>query len=144
MLKLEASKILMTPNLHMTLKILLGQLQQVVKILTVWEEWKLTMQGILVQHAPCRTKRFRNNPFSWINSEVKHQMYARDLLKKKATKSNSPTDWLLFRQKRNAVNQLVRKTKKQYYQDEIKKNLGSPKGTWRVLNNIMGNKAKNN
>ena len=39
-------------------------------------------------------------------------MYARDLLKKKATKSNSLADWFLLRQKRNAVNQLVRKTKK--------------------------------
>ena len=108
----------------------------------VWEEWKLTMQGILDKHTPCRTKKVRNKPFSWINSEVKHEMYARDLLKKKATKSNSPADWLLFRQKQNTVIQLVRKTKKHYYQKEIKKNLGSPKGTWRLLSNIMGNKAK--
>ena len=69
-------------------------------------------------------------------------MYARNLLKKKATKSNSPVDWLRFKEKRNAVSQLVKRTKKCYYQNEIKNNLGNPKGTWKVLNNLLGKKAK--
>ena len=94
----------------------------------VWEEWKFTMQTILDQHAPCQTKRVCNKSSPWINPELKHEMFARNLLKKKATKSNSPVDWLHFKEKRNAVNQLVRKTKK-HYQNEIKKNLGNPKVT---------------
>ena len=68
-------------------------------------------------------------------------MYSRDLLKKKAMKSNLPGDWLHFKEKRNAVNQLVRRTKKLYYQDEIKNSAGNPKETWKVLNNLMGKKT---
>ena len=64
------------------------------------------------------------------------------ILKKKATKSNSSADWLLFKEKRNAVNQLAKKTKKSYYQEEIKNNSGNPKGTWNALNSLMGKKTK--
>lgn len=108
----------------------------------VWEKWKFKMQSILDKHAPCRTKRIRNKPSPWINSEVKREMYAKDLLKKKATKSNSPADWLQFKAKRNAVNHLVKKSKKCYYKNELKNNLGNSKGTWKVLNNLIGKKAK--
>ena len=37
---------------------------------------------------------------------------------------------------------MVRKTKKLYYENEIKNNLSNPKGKWRVLNNLMGKKSK--
>lgn len=109
----------------------------------VWEDWKTTMQIILDRHAPCRIKRIRNKPSPWINLEIKREMYARNLLKKKAIKSNSSADWLLFKQKKNTVNQLVRRTKKCYYKDEIKNSSGNPKETWKVLNNLMGRKTKN-
>lgn len=79
----------------------------------------------------------------WVNQQLKQEMYARDILKKKAIKSNSPADWLLFKKKRNVVNQLVKKTKKSYYQEEIKNNSGIPKGTWKALNNLMGKKFRN-
>ena len=69
-------------------------------------------------------------------------MYARDILKKKATKSNSSADWLHFKEKRTAVNQLMKKSKKSYYQDEIKNNSGNPKGTWKALNSLMVKKTK--
>ena len=72
---------------------------------------------------------------------IKCEMYSRDLSKKKAMKSNSPGDWLHFKEKRNAVNQLVKRTKKLYYQDEIKNSAGNPKETWKVLNNLMGKKT---
>ena len=75
----------------------------------VWKEWKLKMLSILDKHAPSRTKRIRNKPSPWINSELKRELYAKDMLKKKFTKSNSPADWLQFKVKRNAVNQLVKK-----------------------------------
>ena len=88
------------------------------------------------------TKRIRNKPSPWINPEVKCKMYTWNLLKKKAIKSNDPAGWLYFRANRNAVNQLIKKTKKSYYQNELKNNLGNPKGTWKVLNNLMGKKAK--
>ena len=91
------------------------------------------MQSNLDRHAPCRTKKVRNKPTPWVTKEIKKEMYA--------IKSNSPYDWLCFKQKRNAVNQLVRRAKKCYYQNEIKKNIGNPKGTWKVLNDIMCKKT---
>ena len=69
-------------------------------------------------------------------------MLTRDVLKKKATKCNSSNDWLVFKQKRNEVNPLVKKTKKLDYENEIKNNLGNSKGTLRILNNLMGEKSK--
>ena len=84
----------------------------------------------------------RNATSPWVNQHLKKEMYARDILKKKATKSNSSADWLHFKEKRTAVNQLMKKSKKSYYQDEIKNNSGNPKGTWKALNSLMGKKTK--
>jgi hypothetical protein len=68
------------------------------------------------------------------------------MLKKRATKSNSPADrshWLQFKVKRNAINQLVKKTPKIcYFKNELKNNSGNSKGTWKVLNDLMARKAK--
>ena len=73
--------------------------------------------------------------------ELKQEMYARDLLKKKASKTNAQTDWQNYKTKKNAVNLLIKKAKKTHYQNEIK-NMGNMKGTWKVLNDIMGRKSK--
>jgi hypothetical protein len=50
----------------------------------VWEEWKLKMLSILDKHAPCRTKIIRIKPSPWINSELKRELYTKDMLKKKS------------------------------------------------------------
>lgn len=104
--------------------------------------WKSILLNIVDKHAPCRMKRIRNKPSPWINPDIKREMYARDLLKKKAIKSNSPFDWLSFKTKKNMVNKLVKKLKKSY-QSEIKNNFGNPKGTWKVLNDLMGRNRNN-
>ena len=108
----------------------------------IWESWKTALWAVLDRHAPCQVKRVCNVPSPWINEHLKKKMYARDFLKKKATKSNSVADWLHFKKKRNAVNQLVKWTKKCYCQKEIENNKGNPIGTWKVLNSLMGNKVK--
>ena len=57
------------------------------------------MQSILNRHAPCRVKRIRNTPSPWMNKQLKHEINTTNYLKKKAGKSNSPSDWLLFKKK---------------------------------------------
>ena len=48
--------------------------------------------------------KVRNRPAPWLNSEIKKEMFNRDLLKKKAIKSASQNDWSTFKKARNAEN----------------------------------------
>ena len=109
----------------------------------LWLTWKTKFQESLDKHAPMRTKKARNKPSPWLTKELKQAMFSRDNIKKKALQSNSPSDWLCYKQERNRVNHLIKKTKKDYYQNEIKKQTGNLKGTWKVLNDVIGKKTKN-
>ena len=65
-----------------------------------WTAWKSKMLTILDKHAPSRTRKVRNRPSPWVTKEIKQEMYVRDLLKKKAIKSNASFDWLCFKNKK--------------------------------------------
>ena len=83
----------------------------------------------------------RNKPAPWLNSEIKKEMFNRDLLKKKAIKSGSQDDWSTFKKARNAVNYSIRCAKSEYYHYKLNENAGDQKATWKVLNDLMGKKS---
>jgi len=80
-----------------------------------WTSWKKSFIQVVDKHAPITRLRTRNKPSPWITPEIKHGMRERDILKKKASKSNNTNDWLLYKAKKNYINKLIRKTKKTYY-----------------------------
>ena len=57
-----------------------------------WASWKNTFVDIIDKHAPRRTFKFRNKSSPWITHELKQQMYWRDQLKRRATKTKNVDD----------------------------------------------------
>ena len=68
-----------------------------------WSKWKCSFLDILNKQAPKRGIKVRNKPAPWLNSEIKKEMFTRDSLKRKATKSGSQNGWSPYKHARNAV-----------------------------------------
>lgn len=88
-------------------------------------------------------KRIRKKPSPWINRDIKREMYARDLLKRKQLSQIHQLIGSLLSQRKIQSTSLLKRLKKSYYQSEIKNNFGDPKGTWKVLNDLIGRKGNN-
>ena len=68
-----------------------------------------------------KTTQFYKNP--WINNQVKKAISKRDRLHKTAIKTKDPSQLMECRKIRNAVNKLIRSTKRRYYSVKVAENL---------------------
>ena len=68
-------------------------------------------------------------------------MHLRDQLKRTAIKTKNPEDWNNYKRQKNLVNKEVKRVKKTFYRNEIERNRGDFKGTWRVRNSLMNRKS---
>ena len=68
-------------------------------------------------------------------------MMTRNSLKRRAIKTGPEKDWNCYRNIRNKVNYAVKCAKSNNYRKKLHDNLGDPKNTWKVLNDLMGKKS---
>ncbi|KXJ26086.1 putative RNA-directed DNA polymerase from transposon BS [Exaiptasia diaphana] len=104
------------------------------------------LNEVLNEHLPEKEKRVKNviQP-AWINSSVLNAIKSRNSLLKKARKSNSPDDWSKYKHAKGLATNLIKKTKRIYFQETIENNKGNPKGIWKALKSLTGKeKAKTN
>ena len=80
---------------------------------------------VIGRHAPLRSKRVRSSKSPWITSHLKQRMHERDILKKKAIRSNDPNDWTIFTKYRNSVNSEIKQSKESYYVNSFRENEGN-------------------
>ena len=73
-----------------------------------WYAWKNIFSTVIDRHAPLRSKRVRSSKSPWITSHLKQRMHERNILKKKAIRSNDPNDWTIFTKYRNSVNSEIK------------------------------------
>ena len=106
-----------------------------------WLQWKCLFLSIVDKHAPLRTMRVRTRSSPWITSELKKRMHDRDILKIKASKSNDPSDWTLFKKQRHLVNSDIRLAKQAYYQNSFKEHIGDSRKTWQTINELTSRKS---
>ena len=66
-----------------------------------------------------------------------HKKRQKNLLKKKACKSKSESDWQVFKSARNSYNKLIKAAIQQHYTTEIHNNQGNSKHIWRAINNLV-------
>ena len=78
-----------------------GNIDKFQNLFDMWAEWKRIFLFCADKHAPLKTKRVLASKSSWINSNLKHEMYNRDVLKMKAIRSKEPSDWVNFKKHRN-------------------------------------------
>ena len=64
------------------------------------------------KHAPLRSRRTRNRKSPWFTNELRHQMFHRDYLKKKAISSSDPENWNQYRKTKNYINNEIKNLNK--------------------------------
>ena len=92
-----------------------------------------------------KVKDSKINSKPWITSGFKKSIRKKNSLYKKFI--NSPTDenHAKFKQYRNKLNSLLRKSKKQYYSNTLEKSKSDIKQTWNILKNLLNsNKGRSN
>jgi hypothetical protein len=70
---------------------------------------------ILSTHAPVKTRRPRNNPLPCMNSELRGAIYRKHVLHTQYTKQRNAKTWGKFRQQRNLVTKLKKKSMNNYF-----------------------------
>ena len=109
---------------------------------SMWCAWKTIFYKVVDKHAPIRTKRVRVAKSPWITSQLKQHMHERDVLKLKASCSNTPADWLNYKKCRNSVNTEIKNAKESYYKKAFHDNAGNSRATWRIANELSARKLK--
>ena len=70
-------------------------------------------------------------------------MHERDILKIKASRSNDPSDWTIFKKCRNSVNNEIKQAKEIYYKNVFHENEGNSRKTWSIINELTARKSNN-
>ena len=85
---------------------------------------------------PVKTVRIKTNTREWFDGEIAEEIHKRYKLYKKFKLTKLHVDQDLYREARNAVQNLIRKKKKAYFEEKIKANTANPKKLWKTLNKL--------
>ena len=87
-------------------------------------------------HAPLRTRRVSSKRSPWVTNELRHLIFNRDFLKKRAISSKDSQKWSQYRHARNQVNNEIKKAKRLYFTKNLDKHKGDMKKTWKLINEL--------
>ena len=87
---------------------------------------------------PYKNMNFREDTPEWITKEILSEINLKDYLYRKAKKINTPTDWDIFRSKRNEVKRLLASAKENFVKNKLNELEGNPRKFWREINKISG------
>lgn len=79
-----------------------------------WSFFRDSFMQIVKKHAPIRKFRVKGRENPWFSPGLAEIILERNLAWAKARKTDSPTDWLAFRQLRNTCSSLIKKAKSEY------------------------------
>ena len=103
--------------------------------------WNTLFTETVNQHAPIKQSRVKGIHMPWLTSELRSLMQERDFHHRKAVKSNSSHHWKMFRNLKNKINMLVKKSKADHYRNLIDNNKGNSGELWKSLNKITSRKS---
>ena len=98
---------------------------------------------VINKHAPLKKKRIRNKKSPWLNAGIKRSKIERDKLKSTAIRMNFSEDWSIYKKAKNRVNNKIKETETQYYQEHFRSNFGKPREIWKSINEVMYRNTKN-
>ena len=98
---------------------------------------------VLNAHAPVKKKmqRFHNNPF--MTKQLRKAIMHRSRLKNVFNKSRTPKTWDSYKKQRNFFVNLLRKTKKEYFENINVKDINDNKRFWKTIKPFFSNKGLN-
>ena len=81
-----------------------------------------------------RRLKHMNNP--WMNSQIIELIYKRDYLKRKAIQNKNEETWRLYRRARKNVTEMIKCSKRQYYENSIHESRHNPTKMWTLLKQL--------
>ena len=109
--------------------------------------WKVLNQNILsVIDRMCPKQEFKIKKFKdpWISQEILEAIRDKDVLLSTAKHSNKQEDWVLARQHRNEVKNLVKNAKSDFIKENLNEHQNDSKKFWKSLNTILPSGKSNN
>ena len=94
------------------------------------------LESVINVVAPAKTVRIKNNTSEWFDGEIAEEIPKRDKLYKKIKLTKLHVDEDLYREARNAVQNLIRKKTKAYFEEKLKANTANPKKVWETLKEL--------
>ena len=94
------------------------------------------LESVINVVAPINIVRVKNNTREWFDGETGEEIYKRDKLHKKFKLTKLHVDEDLYKEARNAVQNLIRKKKKAYFEEKLKANTANPKKLWETLKEL--------
>lgn len=104
-----------------------------------------TVMSIAAECIPNKKVRIKPSEPSWINSTIKRHIRKRKRAYKKAKITNSESDWVKFRSLRNKTIQIIRKSKKSFYDRialKLRSQTLSTKDWWKTLKSFIAPNSK--
>ena len=102
----------------------------------LWNYFKEYFIMLCDKHAPIVTVRKKVNNAPWLTDEFLQLSRQRDYLKRKFSETAEIPIWNEYKRVRNAVNNLSKRLKKEYYISKFEKNLGDISRTWKTLKSL--------
>ena len=99
----------------------------------LWEDFKTKFLLVADVHAPQITRKVKSEYTPWMTKNIKKQIYHRDFLKKKTIKTGSENMFVAYKKSRNALNKLIKDTKRNYYTSALNDAKNNPKNMWDTI-----------
>ena len=97
---------------------------------------------ILNEQAPLKERAIKEEHVPYMNSDLRKEMYKRNMLKNKHLKDRSnPIKWLLYKQQRNKVTGMRRNAIREFFMSKCKPG-ASPRDFWKAVGPFMSTKSK--
>ena len=108
-----------------------------------FSDFQNTFTTVLHKHAPIKKKilRFNNNPF--MSKALRKAIMHRSKLKNIYSKKRTDVNWANYKKQRNFCVTLLRRTKKEYFQNLNGKDLSDNKIFWKTIKPYFSNKGLN-
>ena len=100
--------------------------------------------NIFERHAPIKEKYIRNNQSHFITKDIRKAIMTRTRLKNKFRKEDTEENKKAYNKQRNYCLKLVRKTKKDFYNNLDVKKITDNKQFWKTVKPFFSNKVINN
>lgn len=99
-----------------------------------------TINTVVNTHAPLQEKTVKNK--LWFNAKIKHAIKEKNNAYKTFKITETEEDWILYKEKRNIVTDILRTEKTRHYEDIIDNVKFDSKKMWRNLKSIISQKKK--
>ena len=108
-----------------------------------YDEFQNTLISIVDKFAPIKKKIVRYNDSPFMTKKLRKAIMHRSRLKNRYLKHPSPLNKLLFKQQRNRCVNLLKSTKKQYYQSLNTKTVNDNRSFWKSIKPSLTKEASN-